>query len=126
KLRGNEDPDLHIRLAISSINFKVINSFLSINLINKKSFSNSNWNQCMRDKLYSYFTYRKQLSKVELEIIGNGAIRLSNYFYRERLIKDSNRALILAIKTNPKANISKWANLIIDNLGVKTYINLYR
>jgi len=49
-LRGNEDPDLHLRLVASGYRVKCVESYLVEKVEHDNSFSHQNWFRCMYDK----------------------------------------------------------------------------
>jgi glycosyltransferase involved in cell wall biosynthesis len=63
-LRGNEDPDLHIRLTNAGFKIKSVDHFLVEKIEHADSFSHQNWFRCMHDKLkclqkYTTFTVKR-------------------------------------------------------------------
>ncbi len=127
KLRGNEDPDLHLRLALAGASFITINQTLVTNYIHPGSFSQNNWTACMIDKLGCLEEYQQHLGQAYQHEIGRQSASLSNYFYRERLPELSKRARNLTYKTGVKnIGTGKIASLIIRFLGLPAYLWIYR
>jgi glycosyltransferase involved in cell wall biosynthesis len=126
-IRGNEDPDLHVRLAAEGANFICLNKALVTNITREDSFSVQNWLRCMADKLTCLEYYQLTLSSKYFEIIGEQAAKLSNYFYKENEIDLSNSALDLALKTKVRIIKGTLFSAYISKLfGVAFYIWLSR
>lgn len=126
-IRGNEDPDLHVRLAAADAHFVCLNKAIVTNITREDSFSVQNWLYCMKDKLKCLEQYQLTLNPKYFQIIGEHAAKLSNYFYTENEIDFSNRALDLALKT--KVRVIKgtlFSEYISKIFGVYFYIWLSR
>lgn len=50
-LVGNEDPDLHVRLALGGAAFRVCDETLVTNLVRPDSYSRQNWTACLCDRV---------------------------------------------------------------------------
>ena len=126
-LRGNEDPDLHVRLAIHGVEFKCLDETLVTNVIREDSFSALNWNRCMADKLICIQHYSNNLAKFYHKILSKQAAELSNYFYRQGNLHLSNKARALVSKLGGTViNSSHGAAIVSRWLGIKTYLWIYR
>ncbi|WP_182920802.1 glycosyltransferase family 2 protein [Pedobacter planticolens] len=126
-IRGNEDPDLHIRLAAVGAHFICLNKALVTNITREDSFSVQNWLHCMKDKLTCLEHYHLVLNPKYFEIIGEQAAKLSNYFYKENEVDLSNKALNLALRTKVRTIKGTLFSEYISKLfGVAFYIWLSR
>ena len=95
-LRGNEDPDFHIRLALAGACFEVCDEALVTNLTRADSFSSSNWLRCMQDRLRCLQTYASgPLSPAQDRALGRDAVRIAYEFYRKMLYSEMDTALAL-------------------------------
>lgn len=126
-LRGNEDPDLHIRLANAGFKIKCVDHFLVEKIEHANSFSHQNWFRCMHDKLKCLQNYTVILPPQYFKILGEQAAILSNYFYRENDPALSLQARQLAYQMKAeRINTSKFSNLVSTIFGVPTYLWVYR
>ncbi|GAB3903589.1 glycosyltransferase family 2 protein [Mucilaginibacter boryungensis] len=126
-LRGNEDPDLHIRLANAGFKIKCVDQFLVEKVEHPDSFSHQNWFRCMHDKLKCLQKYGILLPPKYFNILGEQAAILSNYFYRENDPALSLQARQLAYQMNVKRiKTSKFSSFISAMFGVTTYLWIYR
>ncbi len=126
-IKGNEDPDLHIRLSAKGYKIKPLKEYLVTKLEHSSSFSHQNWFQCLSDKLKCLRYYHENLPAQYSIIIGKQAAELSNYFYREHNPKLSKDARKLAYKTGVKTiDTTPFAALVTKTLGLKLYLWQYR
>jgi glycosyltransferase involved in cell wall biosynthesis len=95
-LRGNEDPDLHTRLAIAGYSFQVEEKTLVTNLVHKRSFSASNWNKCMIDRLSCYKHYAQIIDRKYSSIISKEFLSLAWILYSRGFYDESKVAIKLA------------------------------
>lgn len=126
-IRGNEDPDLHVRLAIAGAKFSCTEKALVTNLTRSDSFSATNWAACLADRLTCFENYMQLLDKKYHYLIGEQAVILSNYFYREKMLDLSNRALQLVYRSQIKQVYgSTFAKYTSKLFGVRFYMWLSR
>jgi glycosyltransferase involved in cell wall biosynthesis len=84
-LRGNEDPDLHIRLAAAGCRFAVVAEPLVTVLERPDSFSARNRLQCAIDKLKCLESYFDLLPPGHRPFIGHEALSTAAAIYQSRL-----------------------------------------
>lgn len=126
-IRGNEDPDLHVRLALAGAKFACTEKTLVTNLTRSDSFSAINWAACLADRLTCFENYIEVLDKRYHYLIGEQAVILSNYFYREKMPALSNRALQLVYQSKIKQVYgSTFAKYITKLFGLRFYMWLSR
>ncbi len=126
-IRGNEDPDLHVRLAIVGAKFSCTEKALVTNLTRSDSFSAANWAECLADRLTCFENYLQLLDKKHHYLIGKQAVILSNYFYRQKMFDLSDRALQLVYQSKIKQVYgSKFAKYISKIFGLRFYMWLSR
>jgi glycosyltransferase involved in cell wall biosynthesis len=126
-LKANEDPDLHIRLVLNGFKIKPTKQFLVTKLEHQNSYSHQNWMMCMENKLICLETYSREIPTSYLQIIGQQAATLSNYFYREHQQKLSKKARLLAYQCGIKTlHTSRFTRLISKYFGLSFYLWLYR
>lgn len=126
-LRGNEDPDLHIRLAMRGAKFKCLEETLVINMVRSNSFSALNWKRCMTDRLTCITNYSVLPEANYRKIIAKQAAELSNYFYRENDIDLSEKARNLAeVMGKVIIDSSFFSHIVSRWLGVQFYLWTYR
>lgn len=127
ELRGNEDPDFHIRMAAAGYNFRTVDEVLIYKREHSTSFSSQNWLRCNIDKLKCIEKYMQMLDKKYYPIIGQETAQLTNYFYREGDIADSKKARCLTYKLGVKyLENSKLSQVISKVLGLPFYFWIYR
>jgi glycosyltransferase involved in cell wall biosynthesis len=80
-LRGNEDPDLHVRLALAGYGFHGEASELVTNLEHMSSFSFANWGRCLQDRLVCFMDYAQVLEPDYYPIIANQVVILAWRLY---------------------------------------------
>jgi len=80
-LRGNEDPDLHIRLAIAGENFAVEQQALVTNLIRRDSFSEQNRQRCQQDELKCLIDYCGKLDDRYNALLGRRLLSVAWRLY---------------------------------------------
>jgi len=126
-IKGNEDPDLHIRLSAKGYKIKPVEHFLVTKLEHSTSFSHQHYFQCLHDKLKCLQYYKANFDSPYYSSIGKQAAELSNYFYKEGAIQLSNEARDLVEQTKLKElSTIRFSTLISKILGVKAYLWLYR
>lgn len=126
-IKGNEDPDLHVRLSMKGYKIKPVKEYLVTKLEHEASFSHQNWFQCMADKLKCLQHYAGMLDKNYLPTVAAQAAELSNFFYREGDKKLSREARQLAFALGVKPiESSKFAKLVTSVFGVSFYLWIYR
>ncbi|RWU08604.1 glycosyltransferase family 2 protein [Pedobacter chitinilyticus] len=126
-LKGNEDPDLHIRLSQKGFVFKSIKEFLVTKLEHNDSFSHKNWFQCLSDKFRCLENYSKILDKKYYPILAFQAAELSKYFYREGDKNLSKKARMLSFNLGIRnIQTSNFSKIISRIFGPKFYLWLYR
>ena len=97
-LRSNEDPDLHVRLALAGYEFHGEAKELVTNLEHKSSFSFANWSKCMQDRLICFKDYAQVLKPNYYPIIGNQVVILAWRLYSEGYKSEARRAFELLKK----------------------------
>lgn len=96
-LRGNEDPDLHVRLARGGARFAWCADVLSTNLLRADSFSGSNWLRCMTDRLTCLESYESLgLEPRHLLQLGQAGLWTANQLWRRGETEAARRGLRLA------------------------------
>jgi glycosyltransferase involved in cell wall biosynthesis len=126
-LRGNEDPDLHIRLAFAKAKFICSNEALVTNITHDDSFSATNWLTCWEDKLKCLHYYYENFDRKYHLIIGEHAALLSNNFFKIKKFDKSDDALQLAQKTGVrKIGGTTFAKVVSGIFGLSFYIWIYR
>ncbi|KLT66632.1 glycosyltransferase family 2 protein [Pedobacter sp. BMA] len=126
-LKGNEDPDLHIRLAENNYRIKNVDHFLVTKLEHSTSFSHQNWTQCLADKLKCIDAYAKRMHPQYHPVFALQAARLSNYFYREnhKTLSLQARKLSFSLGLHVIPD-SKFSEILTSFFGVRFYLWLYR
>lgn len=126
-LKGNEDPDLHVRLAENNYRIKYVDHFLVTKLEHSSSFSHQNWTQCLADQLKCIDAYSKRMKPKYHPVFALQAARLSNYFYREHhktlSLKARKLSFSLGLDIIPD---SKFSKTLTTFFGVRLYLWFYR
>jgi len=73
-LRGNEDPDLHVRLALAGVRFRVCDEPLVTNLVRPDSFSSLHWTACLTDRVRCLERYAESATDFRRAAIGIEAL----------------------------------------------------
>jgi len=73
-LRGNEDPDLHVRLALAGVRFRVCDEPLVTNLVRPDSFSSLHWTTCLTDRVHCLERYLENANEQRRVAIGIEAL----------------------------------------------------
>lgn len=82
-LRGNEDPDLHVRLALTGDGFRWCDVSLSTNLLRSDSYSAQNWLRCMQDRMRCLLRYEPAaLSRAQRSALGRSALWTADKLWR--------------------------------------------
>jgi len=97
ELRGNEDPDLHVRLSLAGHRFLVCEDALVTNLVHNMSFSSRNWSRCIQDRLKCLLAYESMIhSKAQSAALGRQAMHTAYNLYCLKLRQEMQTALALA------------------------------
>lgn len=95
-LRGNEDPDLHVRLAMAGLTLHGQPRELVTNLKHSDSFSSQHWQQCMTDKLKCFLRYAEQLKPEHRPLLAREAQAVAWVLYSGGHQNEARQALQLA------------------------------
>ena len=124
-IRGNEDPDLHIRLVNAGYKVKSIPYYLVTNLVHAKSFSQKNWMLCIEDKLICYESYLSILGEKYFGTIGKHLAICGAFFYAHNNIEAGDKVLELLKKAGVKTiRTSKFSHIFTYIFGIRTYYKL--
>jgi glycosyltransferase involved in cell wall biosynthesis len=80
-LRGNEDPDLHVRLAMAGYSFYGEEKVLVTCLEHGLSFCATDWNRCMEDRLICLTDYAGRMDPKYYPILGKQVLNLAWRLY---------------------------------------------
>ena len=97
-LRGNEDPDLHVRLALAGYEFHGEAKQLVTNLERESSFSFASWSKCLQDRLICFRDYTDVLGPDYYPIIGNQVVILAWRLYAGGYKNEARKAFELLKK----------------------------
>ncbi len=126
-IKGNEDPDLHVRLVNAGFKIKCIPEYLVTKLEHPTSFSHQNWMRCLEDKLLCYATYLSLLDKKHLQTIGKHLALAGAYFYTHNNVIAGKKALRLAKQTGVHTiETSKFSYFFTRIFGLQLYYLLLR
>lgn len=119
-LRGNEDPDLHVRLALAGARFRAESSVLVTNLMHPGSWSTRNWRRCLQDRLVCFETYERVLSDRERNVLGPQALKLAQALHTCGASGEARRSSRLAMRCGVKRVEShRWSMRAVSRiLGV--------
>ena len=95
---ANEDPDIHVRLAIAGNKFSSEKEVLVTNLIHSKSFCHNNWSVCWKSKLFCYHQYAKILDKKYHPILIEQILLVAQELYHTKNYLEVTQAINLAQK----------------------------
>jgi glycosyltransferase involved in cell wall biosynthesis len=124
-IKGNEDPDMHIRLVNKGYKIKCIPKYLVTKLEHSQSFSHQNWMRCLEDKLICYESYLFELDNKYVKTIGKHISWLGAYFYSKKNYRAGKKALALTKKSGVNTiSISKFASLFTKVFGIRLYYML--
>ena len=121
-IKGNEDPDLHVRLVNEGYTIKSIPEYLVTKLEHDTSFSHQNWMQCLEDKLTCYESYLESLDKKYHITIGKHVSWLGAYFYSKGNLITGQKVLPILKRTGVSTiDISTLAKLFTRVFGIRLY-----
>jgi glycosyltransferase involved in cell wall biosynthesis len=121
-IKGNEDPDLHVRLVNAGFKVKCISKYLVTKLEHDTSFSHQNWMRCLEDKLTCYESYLDSLDEKYYKTAGKHISWLGAYFYSKNKINAGKKALLLSKKTGVDTiDTSFFAKSFTRIFGLRLY-----
>lgn len=95
-LRGNEDPDLHVRLALAGVRFRAEPSVLVTNLMHRGSSSSRNWRQCLLERRVCFETYERAVPDSERSVLGRQALKLAQALHTCGASEEAHQSVQLA------------------------------
>ncbi len=125
-LRGNEDPDLHVRMALSGVKFRAESSVLVTNLMHNGSWSSKNWRQCLVDRLICFETYEGVVSNTPKGALGRQALKLAQALHAHDAFSEAKRSSRLAVRCGVKhLDSHRWTTRIGSQIiGVDRAVRL--
>lgn len=124
-LRGDEDPDLHVRLAAAGIPFDVVDADLATNLMHSGSFSAQSRVRCLQDRLRCLESYA-EMGRERWPVVGNQALKIAWLLFEHGDHKTSAAAVALADKCGIRTVDSHraTARLLSRTLGPNVFFEL--
>lgn len=128
-LRGNEDPDLHVRLALHGTPFLVCDEPLVTNLVRPDSYSRMNWVMCLMDRVRCLDSYAVDgIPPLRRSAIGLEALSTAEALFESGALAAARSAITVAARCGITAVDSPrwWSRTTSRVFGPETVFRLRR